>query len=472
MNDRISAPNVYLYAFQLYNDSPGRDNFLWQQCDKIMEKVTYTYERLTPHLVFHTNYHSYSEDLLSNTPLRFSTRNPLIEGFVQPIRIQDCYGLCLNIGCREDGTADNIKVSFIKKFNPNQALLISGDDHFLGQTLIITAWLTEETLPDNLDSLKPLADKCRDSLFSGDSPPTFYRSGKLFGSPIFEYGSVSDIANYRHVLVWLLCDEKTDADFNNCQQEIFNLLFHRNKIIKAFQDTRQIYHELDSEFRTIEKNMDNLQQQFVQGTVLTASQLLELQEQLKQLFSKAVTYTRLLRKLEDFDNTIAINIYNYNEILQKICVIIESDKEELSILNRFSIKSAPYIRSQIAAGLGYFRHGTSLIEQAIASIRGIVEIEQARSDRENQIELRKSEQAEKKRDARLESTIQAIGVGLATGGIAASSGTDKLFETLKNHPATAPVTAVLHPFIFSFFLSCAIGIFAGAIVWCWTRRKK
>jgi hypothetical protein len=469
MIDRICAPNVYLYAFQLYNNSPGRDNPLWQQCDKIMAKVTYTYERLTPHLVFPANSHRYFEDLLSNTPLHFSTRNPLIEGFVQPIRIDDSYGLCLNIGCREDGTADNIKVSFIKKFYPNQPLLIGGDDHFLGQTLIITAWLTQ-TPPDNLDSLKPLADKCRDSLFSGDSPPPFYRSGKLFGSPIFEYGSVSDIANYRHLLVWLLCDEKTDADFNTCQDEIFKLLFHRNKIIKAFQDSRQIYHELDAEFRTIEKNMDNLQQQFARGTVLTASQLQELQEQLKQLFTKAVTYTRLLRKLEEFDNTIAINLYNYSENLQKICVIIESDEEELSILNRFSIKDAPHLRSQIAADLGYFRHGTSLIEQAIASIRGIVEIEQARIDRENQIELRDSEHAEKKRSDRLERKIGAIGIGLAAGGIAASSGTDKLFETVKGHQI--PVLIELHPFAFSFFLSCAIGIIAGAIVWCWTRPKK
>ncbi len=100
MNDRISAPNVYLYAFQLYNGSQGRDNPLWQQCDKIMAKVTYTYERLTPHLVFPANSHSYFQDLLLNTPLHFSTRNPLIEGFVQPIRIVFCYGFCLNICCR------------------------------------------------------------------------------------------------------------------------------------------------------------------------------------------------------------------------------------------------------------------------------------------------------------------------------------------------------------------------------------
>jgi hypothetical protein len=469
MSDRISAPNVYLYAFQLYNDSQGSNNPLWKYCDNIL--ANFTDETVTPNLVFPDKYYSYSEDLLSDTPFCFTTSHPLIEGFAQPRRIQDSYALCLNIGCPEDGTADHVDVSFIQQFNPNQALLIKGDDSFLGQTLLITAWLTE-TLPDNLDSLKPLADKCRDALFQGDSPPVFYRSSKLFGSPIFEYGSISDIANYRHLFVWLLCDKQTDADFNTCQEEIFNLLFHRNKIIKAFQDSRQIYRELDREYRIIEKNMEILQQQFAQGTVLTLPQLQEFQEQLKQLFCKAVTYTRLLRKLEDFDNTIAINLYNYSDLLQKICVRIESDEEELSILNRFSIKSAPYMRSQIAGDLGYFRHGTGLIEQAIASIRGIVEIEQARSDRTNQLELRNSEQQEKNRDDRLESTIQAIGVGLAAGGIAASSGTDKFFETLKNNPATAPVTTVLHPFVFSFLLSCAIALGSAAIVWWRTRPKK
>jgi hypothetical protein len=146
--------------------------------------------------------------------------------------------------------------------------------------------------------------------------------------------------------------------------------------------------------------------------------------------------------------------------LQKICVIIETDEEELSILNRFSIKSVSYMRSQIAGDLGYFRHGTGLIEQVIASIRGIVEIEQARS-----------ELAQKNRDDRLESTIQAIGVGLAAGGIAASSGTDKLFETLQQNHVPAPLI-LWHPFVFSFVLSCAIALGSAAIVWCRTRPKN
>lgn len=467
MSDKISAPNVYLYAFQLYNDSKGSNNPLWKHCDNIL--ANFTDKQLTPHLVFPQNSHSYREDLLPTVALTFNS-NPPVEGFAQPLQIQDSYAFCLNIGCPEDGTADNVDVDTIPQFNPNKALLINGDDNFLGQTLLITAWLTEPP-PNKLDSLKPLANKCRNALFHSDSPPVFYRYGKLFGSPIFEYGSITDIPNYRHLLVWLLADKQTDKDFNTCQEEILDLLFHRNKIIKAFQDSRQIYRELDREYRIIEKNMEILQQQFSRGTVLTSAQLQEFQEQLKQLFSKAVTYTRLLRKLEDYDNTIALNLNNYSDILQKICDTIKTDKEELSILNNFEIKTAPYMRSQIAGDLGYFRHGTGLIEQAIASIRGIVEIEQARSDRANQIELRKSEVAEKNRDDRLESTVQAIGVGLAAGGIAASSSPDKLFQTLQQNHVPAPLI-LWHPFVFSFVLSCAIAFGSAAIVWWRTRPKN
>ncbi len=466
MSDKISAPNVYLYAFQLYNDSKGSNNPLWKHCDKIL--ANFTSETVTPNLVFPQNSRSYREDLLPNVLLEFNS-NPPLEGFAQPLQIQDSYAFCLNIGCPEDGTADNLDVDFIQELNPNRALLINGDDNFLGQTLLITAWLPENS-HDNLDSLKPLADKCRNALFQGDSPPVFYHSGKLFGSQIFEYGAISDTANYRHLLVWLLADKQTDKDFNNCQQEILDLLFHRNKIIKAFQDSRTIYRELDREYRIIEENMEILQAQFSRGTVLTAVQLQEFQEQLKQLFSKAVTYTRLLRKLEDYDNTIALNLNNYTDILLKICDILEIDKEELSILNNFSIKIAPYVRSQIAGDLGYFRHGTNLIDQAIASIRGIVEIEQARSDRANQIALRKSEDKEKYRDDRLESTVQAIGVGLAAGGIAASSGTDEVFKTVQNYKI--PLLMQLHPFLFSFALSFAIALFAAGITWWRTKPKN
>jgi hypothetical protein len=128
------------------------------------------------------------------------------------------------------------------------------------------------------------------------------------------------------------------------------------------------------------------------------------------------------------------------------------------------------MRSQIAGNLGYFRHGTNLIDQAIASIRGIVEIEQARSDRANQIALRKSEEKEKYRDDRLQSTVQSIGVGLAAGGIAASSGTKTVLDTVKQYQI--PVLKEFHEFAFSFLLSCAIALILASITWWCNKPKK
>lgn len=456
MSDKISAPNVYLFAFQLHHDTK-KNNPLWHHCDNILAK--FTHANITSDLVFPPN-SPYRVDLLPNIALKFnSDSNSLIEEIVQPIQIQDSYALFLNIGCPENETTTNLDVGFIEQFNPANVLLIDGDDNFLGQTLLLTGYLTDETPRDD-ENLRKLADKCRDALLPGDSAPIFYRSGKLFGSQIFEYDLINDIANYRHLLVWLFEDKEADKNFNTYQQEIVDLLFYRNKIIKSFQDSRKIYHELDSKYRIVEKNMEILQKQFSQGTVLTLPQLQEFQEQLKELLTKTVDYTSLLRKLEDYDNTIKINIYNYSNILQKICDTLGNDKEELSILNNFSRKTAPYMRSQIAGDLGYFKHGTDLIESAIASIRGIVEIEQARSDRETQQLLRDREKADNERGEKLEKSIQAIGVGLAAGGIAASSGPEKLLTTLQNYHIPVP-----HPFIFSFSLSIAIA----ALAWCITR---
>ncbi|CBN56773.1 MULTISPECIES: hypothetical protein [Kamptonema] len=451
MTDKISAPNVYLYAFQLYHNSEGSNNPLWQKCDNILRK--FTYKKLTHHLKSPKRSHDQCEDLLLKTPLEFTRSNPLIEGFAQPLQIQDSYALWLNIGCPEDGTADNLDVSFIKEINPENILLIDGDDNFLGQTLLLTGWLTENNLPDNIDYslpfaelccnhidyFKPIANQCRNALLPGDSTPIFYRSGILFGSPIFEYGLISDIANianYRHLLVWLLCDKQTDKDFNTCQQEIIDLLFYRNKIIKSFQDSRKIYHDLVKNYDEIEEDIKYLQQQLAKiRSSLTTADLETLKQQLKVLLGKALSYTSVLRKLEAFDNTIAINLNNYSDILQKICDTLKTDKEELSILNHFEIKTAPYMRSQIAGDLGYFKHGTDLIESAIASIRGIVEIEQAKSDRA------------------LQTRVTVIGVGLGVSGVAATA-----YPYLIKQDPPNPIN-----FTLSIIISLCLGVIAAAI---------
>ncbi|MGE5657110.1 MAG: hypothetical protein ACM37W_10875 [Actinomycetota bacterium] len=485
MSHKISAPKVYLFAFQLCRDSEGRSNPLWRHCDNILAKFT-DHERVTPHLVFPRKSPSDRLDLLPNLALKFKSPPPL-EGLIQPRQIQDSYAFCFQIGSPKDSTTHHLDLQLIREFNPDRALLLSGDDNFLGQTLLITAWLPLEQLSASFEQLKPIADRCRDALFSGESPPIFYQYGKLLGNPIFEYGSIRNLANNRHLLVWLLREQQTEQNFQAAQQEIFDLFFYYHKTLRTFQDSRKVSEELYRNYGEIEENIEYLQQQFSQArTSLTTPTLDTLKQQLNVLLNQGLSYTRLLRKLEDSDKTMAINLNNYSETLQQICDKIEIDEEELGILNRFSRKNAPALRSQIAGDLSYCQHGIELIEQAIACIRGIVEIEQARSTQEIQQLLRDNERAqqersrdiqtllrqkekqEKQRSKHLERKIQAIGVGLAGGGIVAASGSDKLFNSLvENHEIPAPLL-LGHPFAFSVVVSGAIALLAAWISWRWT----
>ncbi len=76
------------------------------------------------------------------------------------------------------------------------------------------------------------------------------------------------------MLVWLLAEKKADKDLDTCQEEIFDLLFYRNKIIKSFQDSRKVYDELDREYGEIEQDTQYVQQQLAEGaTSLQPAQL-------------------------------------------------------------------------------------------------------------------------------------------------------------------------------------------------------
>ncbi|WP_293339927.1 hypothetical protein [Microcoleus sp. CAWBG58] len=483
--EQILNPNVYVFAFHLIGEASGRDNPLWNWGDDFLE--IFTSKKLKPNLNFSKEESTFRLDLLPQMPqtslsfdaeVSYNETKFDVNGFAKPMKIGDSYALWLNVGF-PDSFVGKVSPQCLSTFNPNNLLGIVTGKEFLGETILITAKLPPQHYrllltqqpPPSLKTLESLADKCCNALFPETYRPPFNRAGELFGSPIFEYGLIKQTTNYRHLLVWFPNSEASEDKLSIYQQEIIDLFYYRNKIIKAFHNSRQIHRLLFDFYRQVEDNVNSLQQRIDElGSELTTENLQDFKEELKRLLKTALTYTQWLTKLEDYGNTIAINLNNYDEKLAQIYAKLETDEEELSILNHFSRKTAPYVRSQIAGDLGYFRHGTNLIDQAIASIRGIVEIEQARCDRTNQLALRKSEDKKKYRDDRLESRVQAIGVGLAAGGIAASSGTNTVFDTVQKYKI--PVLKEFHPFAFSFLLSCAIALILASITWWRTKPKN
>ncbi|MBR8837666.1 MAG: hypothetical protein DSM106950_27575 [Stigonema ocellatum SAG 48.90 = DSM 106950] len=467
---KIYAPNIHLFAFQLQKISnshasrtePENVIQLWESADKIVRTTLEQDLYLGQHIDINKEPENPRVELRKESEVKdddysipFAGKISLspdqklvIEGFAFPLRMYDSYGLCLNLRRPEkedDGIrTQDVDISLLSKFNQNHCLILNQNNFFIGQTLLITAWVS-----DHKDKNK-IAEECLTAVFPSPSQrPPFHREGELFRSPIFEYGLFSQIKTYQHVLIWLFTNKQTDNNFNECYQDLLDLFFFRAKAVKAYQDSREIYHQLALEYEEIEKIIDGIPKNKSHGDseTLKSEDLKKFKEQLKSLPQLSVKYTRLLRNLDEYQNTISINSENYASKLRKMSSKIGDD---LRFLKTFSEESSPFFQKQITSDLGYFKHGSTLLEQAVAAIRGLVEIEQAERDRS------------------LEQTIQVIGVGLGAGAIVSgivAAHIDKPCTSISSCKAFPPI-------ILSLFWSVLAVLVFGGIAWLWTKRNK
>jgi len=214
-----------------------------------------------------------------------------------------------------------------------------------------------------------------------------------------------------------------------------------------------VYDCLDRLYANLEDSLDRLQTDLncPHDVVTNEDDMKKFKTQLKTFATESLPYTIFLRKMEDFHNTIEINIHNYNQIIEQICAKIKDDGDNLYFLRDFGQETAPLFLRQIKADLGYFQHGTDLINTAIASIRG-VEIDQAERDRHR-------EKTEKDSNQKLQDLIQSVGVGIAAGAIVASS------SGLITQPWYFPngkkveLSLLPHPFFIALIFSalCSVG---------------
>ena len=320
--NRFLAPNIYLFAYHLKEQS----NSFWQDGNALLSQ--FTTETLTQHL----DLSSPNRLLLKDKKAILFTFSdyPEISGFDQPWQIKDSYSLFFNIGYDDEAEPlEAVDFDTIKQLNPHGALLLPEIEKFLGQTLLITAYLPLLNQQPEPNYLHELANNCYEALF-GDNDPPLSRSGELFGSSIFEYGKSNQTNDYRHVLIWLYRDKTADKQLNNCLSFFNDLLFYRAKIVKAFAESRSIYGGLDRAYRKIEQDLDDLQKMLDNGDASSSDSYLDnFKKELKKLAKESLSYTRLLGKMEEFDKTIEINLFNYNETINQIYGRLGIDKQDL-----------------------------------------------------------------------------------------------------------------------------------------------
>lgn len=474
MSPKVYAPNVHLFAFHLQKTANGNHaddkdkHWLWKTCDAVIHKILHqdfdlsewldlTKEPNNPTVSLIKAEKQIDAAPIDKGEIYLDGNSPLlIEGFVYPLRLYDSDGLWLNLHHPEKDNnnqrSEDVDIQIFRKLNPDNCLILAGSERFLGQTLMITAWLSSEQDPQDQKALKNLADESLQAFFPNNYPiPPFCRAATLFGSPIFEYGLFSQLTNYRQILVWFFNHPEAESKFNDYQEQLLDLFFFRAKVVKAFQKSREVYEDTNKEYQNIEAEINNLKQ-FDDTQLLNEEKLDALSEKLKILPKMALDYANLLRYLESYQNTIAINGRNYADRLQQIRGMIKD--EDISFLETFSLENSPDFQEQIKAELGYFTHGSSLLDKAIASIRGRVEIDRAKSDR-------LAEEKKDKSDRNLQITILAVGTGIGAGGIMVSS-----YSLVQDDPILKVLqTPVTNRFTAAITYSLLFGFVIGMLIW-------
>jgi hypothetical protein len=502
MTAQLYAPKVYLFAFHLFktpdadtNSSVKDPNLLWDKCHDIFSKFHIKQQlKLHPPIPENRRFDLLNGENLSDialeikTEIRYKDHELKLEGFAYPLQLYDTYALGLNLGFPDPQPQNSHKIpavdtSVLEQFNPDSCFLPETIKSYFGQTIIITAWLSEEQKQQDAQFLEDLADECiREFVYDPNKRPELYQKGQLFGSPIFEYGLINERENYRHIVVWLFSDPETDKKFQKSYQLLFDLFFYRNKIITEFWNSRDTYRDAYQEYGQIQKLVSKTFNELPQTDTLSEENLKYLKGQLKAMAKRTVEYSDLLRDLESRRNSIAIHTDNYKSKLRIIENRLDSAKEHnLSFLASFAQENCRVFQEQIQGDLGYFVPGASLLEKAISSIRGIVEIDQAERDRlredrekkreeEEETKQEERELKEKEKERRLERTVQTLGVALGTGGLVASSFNhiDKPFAL----PGSPKATDTLHPVTVTLFWSFLIALVFGGVTWWITRPKQ
>ncbi|MEA5592982.1 hypothetical protein [Rivularia sp. UHCC 0363] len=445
---KVANPKLTLYAFHLYknlaNDSKpvNNSNYLWHKCQEIGKKLSIPE---LEHLSIPEHKQISNEGFIEFPAIKHENNHHL-SGEINRLQIHDTYALDLTFRYREQ----EVQLTDLKGLNQDNCLLPSNINASLGQTLVFFAQPV-----GTIDDEKAFAEHCVKALISeaefNKLNVSFQSKGKLLNSPIFEYNNSADSPEKQcHILIWLNANRGT-TDLENTGEyyyALIDLLNCRSKIIYARSESRWCYQQVRKEYSKLEDKVNQFNQ--VKNKSVD-DKLKEFNQWLNEIPEISFNYARYLRDLELQRNTIKTNVKNYKLYLDKIKAICIQD--DLEFLSSFLELAEDTFIEQINTDLAYLTPAQSLFEQLIDSIRGIVEIEQTRRDRN------------------LNNTVQILGIGLGGGAIISGVVTQHIDKINQPLAAISP-TNPPHPFYASLFISIAVTLFFTGIGCIIANRKK
>jgi len=335
---------------------------------------------------------------------------PPLDGYSYPVKIGDTYAAQFDL-------SGKIEPDEGKRFAPKeidcleeltqQVISRVKPSATIGQSWLVWGQLTVDD-QDALSTAKNCYTKL--NLFPNAKwERDLKATGQFLDADFYELwlppGDRGNISQNYHVLICLFPYNSGQSirDISKTVAKLYThlmrLFAYRNKVIWAYTQSRELKADLKDASRRIQQSVTQLPQQVNAGKV----DLKELQQSLVNSLTLFSAYANYLSRLEEQENTIKTNLKNYEKRRGTINEKMGSDRTDFKFMENFSIFATEKYLCQVEADNRSLSGGLRLLENAIQTIEGIIEIERAKSDRA------------------LNVTIGAVGAGIGISGVYAST---------------------------------------------------
>lgn len=375
-----------------------------------------------------------------------------LDGYAYPVKIGDTYVAQFDLSGKIEPEDKNSAPEEIDRLGWQKEKIISrvNPRATIGQSWLVWGQLTAND-QDALETAKNCYTKL--NLFSNAKWDRDLKAdGKFLGADFYELwrppGDRGNIDQHYHVLICLFPYNNGQAlgEINKTIDKLYvhlmQLFLFRNKMIWAYTQSREVKGRLKDSFGKIKQ----LVNQLIERVNSPKVDLKELQKDLVIFLTVSSGYANNIIEMEQQENTIKTNLQNYNIRLKTIGKDMGNDAEAFKFMATFSDFAKEKYVEQMGADNQSLSTGLRLLENAIQTIEGIIEIERAESDRD------------------LNVTIGGVGLGIGISGVYAST-----YASQIKSPASPQKSMDVNA-VFWWSIGCGIG--ASAIVFALRKIGK
>jgi hypothetical protein len=329
------------------------------------------------------------------------------DGFCLAAELGDTYSLIVNCSgsyLEAETKKPNNNSQSIEAVAANKQTIVANINHrphlenleTEKQGSIGQSWFVWGQLSDSNSNPREVAEECYQQLnLNASKKPKFKELGEFNGSIVFEYwqnttnwGQKWDefVRNSNHAIICLfppgLNPETIDINRQKMQNIYFDLarLFcYRHKAIWAYWQSRKLKEELKRESREIKNLVDKVKAIAQQIQEKKPLKLAELQLILTQVLPLVSSYADRLFLLENQGKTIAVNLESYG---RRLAAMEQKTNSNLEGWKEFKNFAKEKYQQQIESDSLNLSPELKVLENLVSTVRGIIDIEQAKGDRD------------------------------------------------------------------------------------------